>query len=192
MSTNIYFIRHAHSRYTPDELGRPLSEDGWRDADRIIEHMKNESIDHILSSPYKRAIQTVSGLAEANNKKIEIVDGFKERKLTEGSHDNFEEAIKAVWNDPDFAWEGGESNNVAQRRGIRALEDVLKKYHGKNVAIGTHGNIMVLIMNYYDRQFDYHFWRQLSMPDIYKLNFEDGKYMGGERVWNIKNKKESI
>lgn len=32
MTTNLYFVRHAHSTYTPDELGRPLSEKGIQDA----------------------------------------------------------------------------------------------------------------------------------------------------------------
>lgn len=36
MNTNIYLVRHGHSVYTSDELNRPLSEKGFRDADRIL------------------------------------------------------------------------------------------------------------------------------------------------------------
>lgn len=35
MKTNLYFTRHAHSNYTPDEYSRPLSEQGIVDADKI-------------------------------------------------------------------------------------------------------------------------------------------------------------
>lgn len=37
--------------------------------------------------------------------------------------------------------------------------------------IGTHGNLMVLIMNYLDSKYDITFWKGLQMPDIYKLTF---------------------
>ena len=32
--TNVYFVRHAHSIYTPEELERPLSKRGFEDAQR--------------------------------------------------------------------------------------------------------------------------------------------------------------
>ena len=69
-------------------------------------------------------------------------------------------------------------------RGIKAINDVLNKYKGKNIAIGTHGNIMVLIMNYYDKKYDYLFWKGLEMPDIYKLSFEDAKLISVNKIWN--------
>jgi len=77
-----------------------------------------------------------------------------------------------VWEDENFSWEGGESNIVAQKRGVEATFHVLEKYKGQNIAIGTHGNIMTLIMNYFDKQYDFNFWNNLTMPDIYRLNFE--------------------
>ncbi len=64
MITSIYFVRHAHSTYTPDELGRPLSKKGFEDAKRVTESLLSENINVVLSSPYKRAIQTVQGIAD--------------------------------------------------------------------------------------------------------------------------------
>ncbi|TCP29383.1 2,3-bisphosphoglycerate-dependent phosphoglycerate mutase [Scopulibacillus darangshiensis] len=184
MSTNLYFVRHAHSTYTPDELGRPLSEKGFQDANRVTKLLSYKHIDHVISSPYLRARQTVEGLADSVGKDIKIIEGFKERKLQDGSAGNFEEAVKKVWSDYSFAWEGGESNLEAQKRGIVATEWVLKQFKGSNVAIGTHGNIMVLIMNYYEKQYDYEFWKQLAMPDIYKLSFDGDKLIGCKKIWN--------
>ena len=73
--TNLYFVRHAHSIYTPEELERPLSKKGFEDAQRVTELLKTEKIDVVISSPYKRAIQTVQGIAESRDKNIQIVDG---------------------------------------------------------------------------------------------------------------------
>jgi 2,3-bisphosphoglycerate-dependent phosphoglycerate mutase len=89
--------------------------------------------------------------------------------------ENLETAIYKVWHDEHFSFDGGESNKKAQERGVRALKKVLTEYSGKNIVIGTHGNIMVLIMNYYDSIYDYEFWKQLSMPDIISLHLIESK-----------------
>lgn len=182
--TNLYFVRHAHSTYTPDEMERPLSEKGFNDAKSITSFFKNEKIDVVISSPYKRAVQTVEGIADYYSKEIEYVEGFKERVLATGPVDNFNHAITKVWEDENFHWEGGESNRIAQERGVKATLDVIEKYRDKNIVIGTHGNLMVLIMNYFDRKYDFSFWENLDMPDIYKLTFEGKELIRTERLWN--------
>ncbi len=173
MITAIYFVRHAHSDYTADEWNRPLSARGWQDAKLITEILSNQSIDLIISSPYKRAIQTIEGLASQLSSGIMINDDFRERLLSDQPVDDFNQAISQVWSDPSFFYEGGESNIVAQQRGVNALNSILTQYNGKNIVISTHGNIMVLIMNYFDSQFDFAFWRKLAMPDIYRMTFTE-------------------
>lgn len=184
MMTNLYFVRHAHSVYSPDERNRPLSERGHQDAARVAELLEPEYIHVLISSPYKRAVQTIEGLAERIGAGIILEEDFRERLLSEHPVDDFEHAVAKVWEDSSFAWEGGESNQAAQSRGVRALERVLEQYKGKNIAIGTHGNIMVLIMSHFDPRFDFSFWRQLDMPDIYKLSFSDQDLMEVQRIWN--------
>ncbi|MEA3319671.1 MAG: histidine phosphatase family protein [Bacillota bacterium] len=181
--TNLYFIRHAHSNYTPDELERPLSEKGYKDAERILALIQPDNINVVVSSPYKRAVQTVEGVAKHYNLEIEIFEDMKERKLTAKPAADFTAAIRKVWEEPNFAWEGGESNLDAQARGVKVIHHLLEKYEGKNVAIGTHGNIMVLIMNYFDKQYDFSFWNSLDMPDIYKLTFDGDVLVGVRRLW---------
>ena len=173
METNIYFIRHAHSIYTSDELNRPLSNKGHCDALQVTNALTKERIDYVLSSPFKRAVQTVEGIATFHNKKIIIDERFKERLLSNSPIDNFEEMVFKSWQNFNFSLIGGESNNNAQARGVQGIEDILSKYQSKNIVIGTHGNIMVLTMNYYDEKYDYLFWRNLDMPAIYKLSFDN-------------------
>lgn len=48
MLTNLYFVRHAHSIYTPDELERPLSEQDLVDAARISQILEKENIDCVI------------------------------------------------------------------------------------------------------------------------------------------------
>jgi 2,3-bisphosphoglycerate-dependent phosphoglycerate mutase len=182
----MYFVRHAHSTYTPDEVGRPLSERGLVDAEKVTELLKKEEIDMVISSPYKRAIQTVEGIAKFLGKEVVIENGFKERTLAEKPVEDFNQAITKVWEDVHFSWEGGESNILAQERGVKTTFRILEKYEGKSIVIGTHGNIMVLIMNHFDHQYDFYFWKKLDMPDIYKLTFEQKKLIDVQRIWGEK------
>ncbi|MFS0782781.1 histidine phosphatase family protein [Bacillus sp. 1P06AnD] len=184
MLTHVYLIRHAHSAYTADDESRPLSEQGFKDAKHIAQLLKHEKIELVLSSPYKRAIQTVQGIAEDIGKEIITVDGFKERKLSASSVQDFPAAVKYVWKHHTVSLEGGESNVDAQKRGVSALLAAVETYEGNHLAIGTHGNIMALMMNFFDEQYDYSFWKKLDMPDIYKLSFEQKDLKEVKRIWN--------
>ncbi|MCM3757151.1 phosphoglycerate mutase family protein [Sporosarcina aquimarina] len=182
MRTTIIFVRHAHSTYTPDELGRPLSSKGFSDAVKMSEVLKNEPIDVVISSPYKRAVQTVEAIAEFIDQKVIIDKGFMERKLSDEPVEDFDFAIKKVWQNPSFSWNGGESNEIAQLRGVEATLKVLDLYEGNNILIGTHGNIMVLIMKYFDDHYDFSFWKNLEMPDAYRMVFENKKIIEVKRL----------
>ncbi|HDR7776951.1 TPA: histidine phosphatase family protein [Bacillus tropicus] len=180
--TTIYFVRHAHSTYTKEERERPLSEKGHLDAENVTRLLKDKHIDVVISSPYKRAIQTVQGIANTYHVSIEIEEDLRERLLSSEPIADFNDAIENVWEDWSFAHEGGESNDVAQRRAVICLQNILKKYEDKNIVIGTHGNIMVLLMNYFDSKYDFQFWKTLHMPDLYKLTFDNNRFISAERI----------
>lgn len=165
-----------------------MSEKGLVDAKQITNLLILEDIEVVVSSPYKRAVQTVEGITDHLKTKIEIIDSFKERILSVHPVADFNEAMLQVWFDFDFSLPSGESNRNAQARGVQATKEILQKYEGQKVVIGTHGNIMVLIMNYFDPTYDYHFWEQLQMPDIYQLTFYEQQLIGVKRV----NKQSSL
>ncbi|WIG38445.1 histidine phosphatase family protein [Bacillus toyonensis] len=180
--TTIYFVRHAHSTYTKEEREGPLSEKGHCDAENVTRLLKDGHIDVVISSPYKRAIQTVQGIANTYNVSIQIEEDLRERLLSSEPLEDFNDAIENVWEDWTFAYEGGESNDVAQKRAILCMQNILEKYKGKNIVIGTHGNIMVLLMNYFDSKYDFQFWKTIQMPDVYKLTFDNNRFISAERI----------
>lgn len=184
MRTDIYMVRHAHSNYSSDELGRGVSQKGKNDLQLVTELLVGENVDVVISSPYRRAIETVEGVAQALCLHIVLEERFKERILSHEPVEDFHSALKKVWDNPEFAHKGGESNFEAAQRGIEGLMDILEKYKEKKIAIGTHGNIMAIIMNSLDKQYDYWFWRSLSMPDIYKLSFEEKNLVEVKRIWD--------
>ena len=97
--TTIYFVRHAHSTYTKEERERPLSEKGHLDAENVTHLLKDKHIDVVISSPYKRAIQTVQGIANTYHVSIEIEEDLRERLLSSEPIADFNDAIENVWED---------------------------------------------------------------------------------------------
>ncbi|WP_404977447.1 histidine phosphatase family protein [Bacillus wiedmannii] len=172
----------AHSIYTKDERVRPLSEKGHLDVENVTRLLKDKHIDVVISSPYKRAMQTVQGIANTYNLSIQLEEDLRERLLSKEPVQDFNDALQKVWEDWTFAYVGGESNDVAQRRAVICMQSILKKYRGQNIVIGTHGNIMVLLMNYFDSKYDFQFWKTLHMPDVYKLTFDNNCFSSAERI----------
>ncbi len=190
--SKVYLVRHAHSEYTPDEKNRQLSEKGRVDALKVCEILMHEEIDVVVSSPYMRAIQTVEGVAATLNDTVEIWEDFRERKIAENPVDDFNKTMGSLWRDFEFEIDGGESNILAQERGVKALFKCIEKYKNKNVVVGTHGNIMVLIMNYFNKKYGYEFWKTLNMPDIYCLEFVEKEIQSIRQVWCPSSKIEVV
>jgi 2,3-bisphosphoglycerate-dependent phosphoglycerate mutase len=61
----------------------------------------------------------------------------------------------------------GETTRQAQERAIPIILKLLSDYEGKKIVIGTHGNIMTIILKYFDTNYGFEFWKQTSKPDIY-------------------------
>ena len=188
-TTTVYFVRHAHSPWVPNrEADRPLSDRGRADAARIADRLAERPVDAVLSSPYARARETVEPVADRHGLDVEIEEGFRERRLTDGPAESigetFESAIDRVWSDPTFAWPGGESNEGARERGVRAIERTLARHRGETVVVGTHGNLLTLLLGHYDDRFGFAFWRdELTTPDVYETRFEAAAMVHAERRW---------
>lgn len=186
--TNIYMVRHAHSSYVPgQERTRGLSEKGMLDTLLIADILMKENIDHVYSSPYQRAILTVAEFAKRIQKEIIVEENFRERRVSEYefvSNEEVMDAIRSLYKEPELTMPGGESNQIAQDRGIRALKNVINKHKGEAVAIGIHGNIMTIIMNYFDSRYDFEFWKSTTMPDIYKMSFDGDGLIEVTRLWD--------
>lgn len=171
--TNVIFVRHAQSIYGENDRIRPLTEEGLEDRKIVLETIKNRTIDAFICSPYKRSIDTIKLAADYFGHEIEIDERLRERKA--GS---FEEGLlEKRWKDFSFAEEGGENLNSVQKRNMEALEEILIKYEGKTIVVGTHGTALSTIMNFYNKDFGVKdFLRIVNwMPFIVEMIFEGNK-----------------
>jgi len=189
MGTYVYMIRHAESIYVHgNERLRGLSDKGREDARKVEAVLRDEAIDVFVSSSYMRAIETMRALAESHGKDITEYEELRERPIA-GPEIIMDEsllftAIEKSFADKDYKMEGGESTREAQVRAIPIFKQLLVEHAGKKIAIGTHGNIMTIIMNYFDESYGYDFWKSTSKPDIYRLEFDGLSLKSVERHWS--------
>lgn len=182
--TTVYFVRHGDSAFVPNrERERGLTEHGERDAEKIVDILGKEPFDHYVSSPYERAIATIRGLAALHKQEIHIVEELRERDIGVITGVDFKTAKKQVYADFDHAFPGGESSKHAQKRAVEALKAIISQHRGKRIVVGTHGDILTLMLNFYDSQYDYTFWTHSTMPDVYKVILEEERLDRVERLW---------
>lgn len=179
--TTIYFIRHAEPNYeNHDDLTRELSEKGMKDRELVTKFLMDKDIALVFSSPYKRAVDTVRHFAELKGLEIHTVKDFRERRIDSGWIEDFTAFCKAQWDDFDYKLSDGETLNEVQKRNIASLNNLLKEYPEKTIAVGSHGTALSTIINYYDKSFGYFEFEKIRglMPWVVKLTFQGSDCIG--------------
>ncbi len=176
--TTLYFVRHCQPNYhNLDDMNRELTAKGLADRPKVTAFFEDKSIDVVLSSPYKRAVDTVAEFAEKKGLPIGLVPDFRERKVTDGwLQMDFTTYSHNQWMDFDYRLPGGECLREVQARNVAAIDRVLDQYPGKNILIGSHGTAMCTIYNYYDPSFGYDQFLivKVHKPWVMRFTF-DGK-----------------
>lgn len=176
--TTVYFVRHAEPNLgNHDEVTRELTEKGLQDRRLVTAFLSDKNVDVVLSSPYKRAVDTVRDSAESKGLGVGLVDDFRERKVESGWIEDFDSFCKSQWEDFDYKLTDGESLGEVQERNINILERILHLYEGKTIVVGSHGTALSTIINYYDKAFGYSEFEKIKrlMPWIVKFTFEGTK-----------------
>jgi 2,3-bisphosphoglycerate-dependent phosphoglycerate mutase len=180
--TTIYLVRHAHAEWRDDD-SRPLSNAGIEAARVVADRLESRPIRAVYTSPSRRSVETVEALAGRLRLRPELVPDLRERELPAVPTGEYEALVRQAWRHPAEAPGGGESNVRAQARGLVVLRTVVARHVGSQAVLGTHGNLLALILNALDPKFGYEFWRGLSFPDIYQVTFSGTQYRGVERLW---------
>lgn len=188
MRTYIYMVRHGESpKLEGNERMRGLTERGHMDARRVTDILKAERIDTFISSPYNQAMLTIKESANFHEKEIVVYENLKECMFSSEdqviSDKEVYPLVQKMFSNPDFARTEGESYADCQRRVVKVLKEILLDFQGRKIVIGTHGLVMTLMINYFDKQYGFEFLINTSKPDIYKMEFKEEQLMNVERLW---------
>lgn len=184
----IVLVRHAEAvpvgtpPWAERDDERPLTDTGLRDADELALELDAYQFSAVYSSPYPRAVQTVTPTAQRRSLDVQVLADLRERRLAETLRDDWPDLLARGWADPDYAAPGGESGREAQRRAMGVL-DLLRARHsaGGRVLVGSHGNLIALILQALEPAVGHDFHVSMPMPAVFHLQ-HDGigwRVMGG-------------
>lgn len=126
----------------------PLSERGRDQAERVGTWLAVEGVDHVVSSPMVRAVQTAAPLASILGLEVEVVDDLAEFDRHAGHYIPVEE-LKAN-RDPrlaqmaagDFSAYGEGDPEAFVHRVRTAMDAVIAGNPGRKVAVVCHGGVI--------------------------------------------------
>lgn len=185
---NVLLVRHAEAipvdspGYEERDDDRPLTDAGARAADALADELEPYQLHAVYSSPYARSVATVEPTAVRRMMQVQVLPDLRERRLTIESREDWHDHLSRSWSDPDYRLPGAESGREAQVR-ARAQLDLLRSRHaaGGTVLVGSHGNLISLLLATLEDGVDLAFHLAMPNPAIYHLQ-HDGvgwRVMGG-------------
>ncbi len=178
MLTTVYFVRHCESDSSvSDASSRPLTRKGLSDVSLVTAFLKEANVSRVLSSPYKRAVDTVSDYARSIGSDVEIVDGFREWSGYYIPTEKFFQTMQRMFADLSLKEASGESFAELRKRNSDALESAVSRYAGETIAIGSHGIALSVLLAGLCPDFGYDDFFDMCerMPWIARLVFDDGR-----------------
>lgn len=185
MRKDFYVFRHGETelnkqkRWQGSGMDYDLNENGVKQAQGLIEKLKDKGLEKIYSSPLKRAKHTAEVVAQVLNIPVEVRDdlrecfyGVAEGKLIADLQKEVPEIVNN-WNNPQYfniKFEGGESKKDALDRVLAELVKITSEDF--NVAgVAIHGGTMGAMLNYLHYDFD-----KLQNCAAFHLVYENGMW----------------
>jgi broad specificity phosphatase PhoE len=150
---DLLLVRHAEPvRVAPGERGGPadpeLTPAGIEQAARLAAWLAREQIDHVVSSPLQRALETAAPIAAAHGLEVEVVDGIQEwdadtdayipvEELRETKDDRWQAMIEGRWEDY-----GGEDPVRFGARIVRTIDAIVDAHPARRVVVVCHGGVI--------------------------------------------------
>ncbi len=176
----ILLIRHCQA--TGQHPNAPLTSIGHQQAQSLANFLSDYPIDHITTSEYLRAQQSIQPFVNQHNLFIHTDRRLNERTLSAESLDSWQQIIRDSFSDPNLCAPGGESANQVLHRAQSALTDILNQDHSLPLVV-THGNLLAILLHSINPTFGYQGWQSLTNPDIFILEQTTTAQFTFERIW---------
>jgi 2,3-bisphosphoglycerate-dependent phosphoglycerate mutase len=160
----VYLVRHCQA--AGQEPDAPLTPDGEAQAVALADFLAPLPIDRILSSPFRRAQDSIAPFATRRGLPVEPDDRLVERVLSAVPLPDWQEHLRASFADLDRCLPGGESSRTALARAVAVLDD-LRRHPATATVVVTHGNLLALLLRHCDRRVGFATWSALTNPDVY-------------------------
>ncbi|PEP56804.1 histidine phosphatase family protein [Bacillus pseudomycoides] len=173
-------VRHCSA--TGQERDAALTIAGEKQAHFLADFLiqNNLQIESIISSPFTRAIQSIAPFALRTNLPVGEDERLEERILSNNPMEDWLQKLEYTFTNIDIAFLGGESTKQAMDRVASLIQDILQQEHQVTLLV-THGNLLTLILKYFDNRISFLEWKNLSNPDIYEITLDEQTTI--HRLW---------
>lgn len=178
MEKVIYIVRHCSAEGQAPRA--ELTAEGILQASQLVKFFEDIEVNRIITSPFSRARQTGWPIAERKKLHVEVDSRLGERVLSSSEFTDWMIKLEDTFLDFHLKYEGGESSSEAMSRVCDVVEEL---GDGSQTVLVTHGNLMALLLRYYDERFGFEQWRALTNPDVYVVRIKDGD-SEVERIWD--------
>jgi 2,3-bisphosphoglycerate-dependent phosphoglycerate mutase len=168
MSKVLYLVRHCQA--VGQHPQAPLSSAGLSQAHALADRLAGCGIERIVSSPFLRAVQSITPLAERLGLTIVTDARLREHLLSPTDLPDWRDALRASFEDLDLCFEGGESGRAATNRVVAAVEEI-GAHPACTTVVVTHGKLLTLQLRHFDPRVGFAEWQALRNPDIFCLKF---------------------
>lgn len=179
----VYIVRHCEAEGQQSDA--ILTKNGFYQAMQLANFFEIIPINRIISSHYQRAIKSIQPLADNSNLDIEIDERLAERVLSNRNLIDWLGKLRDTYDNYELKFDGGESSREVMQRIVQVVNETFED-ENENTVIVTHGNIMSLLLNYYDDRFGFEEWRRLSNPDVFVLKLDSNK-VTCKHIWKLGN-----
>jgi probable phosphoglycerate mutase len=158
--TTLFLIRHGLTAVTGSRLygrteGIHLDERGRRQAAALVERFAGVRLSAIYSSPLERCVETVKPLATARRLEIRTSDALIEMDAGDWTGRTLPSLRRTkLWDTVQrspsrFHFPAGESFVDAEARILDQIERIVTRHPRGRVVIGTHGDLVRMLVSHY-------------------------------------------
>lgn len=177
---HIYLIRHCQA--SGQDPAARLTPEGHMQAKRLADFFAGIEVRKCVSSPFVRAVDTIRPLCEAKGLELALEERLRERVLSTLDLGDWLDKLQATYEDHDLKFTGGETTREAMARGTAVVAELLTQEEAEVIVV-THGALMSLILGHFEPEFGFEQWKQLSNPDVFRLDFLNQSFRGATRLW---------
>ncbi|MEB6247533.1 phosphoglycerate mutase family protein [Mammaliicoccus sciuri] len=161
----IYVLRHCKA--TGQDFDAALTIDGIKSVQQLVTVLAKLNIDHIYVSEMNRTYESIKPYLTKYQTPLTYDSRLNERILSDLLIDNWLTELKMTFSDFNYRIYNGETSLEAQQRILEVFKSIPVNEHA---LIVTHGNIMSLLLNHFDKQFGFDEWKALKNPDLYAID----------------------
>ncbi len=177
--SEVLLVRHCRAAGQAPES--PLTKAGQAQARALAVRLSEFGVERIVSSPFRRARESATPLADRLDLKVNVDERLIEHRLSDPPVDDWRPWLQKAFTHPHLKAPGGESGAQSTARGWEAMDAALACPE-QRVVLVSHGALISLIIHRLDPHFGFPGWASLKCPDGFCISQPREKDFRVERL----------